>query len=125
MSKILLIMPVRLGGERNMVFGRLKRKGFEMLLTDREEEWIEIVKNELPDLILADMENVRPDESDFMAHSLKIVQKTYKIPIIFMIDERTPLEKQKFINADDYHIKPIEIPRLLEKMKRLLSTDSK
>lgn len=114
-------MPLELGGEVYMLSNRLKRKGFETLIAGRGYEWIEIAQNELPDLILVDMTYLTPQEDDFMIRSLKTVQASQKTPIISLVDKKRLLEKQNIMDIDDYDIKPIEVPRLLEKINRLLS----
>lgn len=120
MSKILLIMPFELGGEIYMLSNRLKRRGFEVVIAGREDEWIEIVQNELPDLILVDMTCLTPQGEDLMIQNLNTVQASQKMSIIFIIDQKTRIYKQNFIDVD-YYLKPIRVPNLLEKINRLLS----
>ncbi len=122
-EKILIIMPLELGGERYMISRRLERKGFETIIAGRIDKWVEIARSESVNLILADMTHITSDENKFMLQGFKTIQATKKIPIIAIVEQETFIEKQNVIDIDDYEVRPIYIPRLVEKINRLLSTD--
>jgi len=107
---------------RDMLPGRLKRKGFECVVAEDGEEAVKLAHSEQPDLILMDM-SLPVKEGWVAAKEIKEAQETKHIPIIalttysFSDDRIFALEA----GCDDFDTKPIELPRLLEKMNRLLS----
>ena len=100
---------------------RLTRKGFDVLLATDGLAAIERARTDQPDLILLDMDLPEIDGWE-AARRLKADPMTTRIPIIAvtayaMVEERT---KSLEAGCDEFETKPIELPRLLEKMAALL-----
>jgi two-component system, cell cycle response regulator DivK len=109
-----------------MLGRRLKRKGFEYVRAYDGEEAVQLAHSELPDLILMDMS--LPVKDGWTAtKEIKAAEKTQHIPIIALTAHEMSGDREQALAAgcDDYDTKPIELPRLVEKMNRLLSSDSK
>jgi two-component system cell cycle response regulator DivK len=120
MAKILLVEDTEMG--RDMLPRRLKRKGFECVRAIDGEEAVKVAHSELPDLILMDMS--LPVKAGWVAaKEIKEAEDTKHIPII-ALTAHSPSDDRKLAleaGCDDFDTKPIELPRLLEKIERLLS----
>jgi CheY-like chemotaxis protein len=121
MMKILLIEDNEMN--RDMLSRRLQRNGFEVSIAVDGEEGIAKAQAEMPALILMDMSLPGIDGWE-ATRRLKGQPQTKAIPIIAltahaMADDR---EKAMAAGCDDFDTKPVELPRLLEKMRALLGT---
>jgi len=85
------------------------------------EEGITAAKAEAPDLILMDMSLPVVDGWE-ATRRLKADAGTQRIPVIGLTAHAMAGDREKAIAAgcDDYDTKPIELPRLLEKVEALL-----
>jgi CheY-like chemotaxis protein len=121
MSKILLVEDNELN--RDMLSRRLLRKGYDVLIAKDGAEGAAIAASEKPDLVLMDMSLPVLDGWE-ATRRLKAVPETRSIPVIALTAHAMSDDKQKALQAgcDDYDTKPIELPRLLEKIERLLGT---
>ncbi len=101
---------------------RLTRQGFQVSLAKDGFEGIERARAELPDLILLDMDLPELDGWQ-TARELKSATPTAGIPIIAVTAYAMVEDRKRSIDAgcDDFETKPIELPRLLEKMTKLLA----
>jgi CheY-like chemotaxis protein len=106
---------------RDMLSRRLIRKGFDVAMAVDGLEAV-IRAAELPDLILMDMslpgidgwEATRRIKSDPVTSAIPIIALTAHA----MADDR---ERALAAGCDDYDTKPIDLPRLLEKINAQLS----
>src|SRR5580765_2539060 len=106
---------------RDMLSRRLQKKGFTVSIAVNGEEALEIVRRELPDLVLMDIS--LPVMDGFEATKrLKSAEETKNIPIIALTAHAMSGDREKAIEAgcDDYDTKPVELPRLLSKIQGLL-----
>jgi two-component system, cell cycle response regulator DivK len=117
MQRILIIEDNE--DNRDMLGRRLQRKGFEIAFAVDGEEGVEKVLSETPDLILLDMSLPRMD-GWAVARALR--SQEIKTPIIALTAHAMQGDREKTIAAgcDDYDTKPVELPRLLEKIETLL-----
>ena len=119
MAKILLVEDNEMN--RDMLSRRLARKGFDVSLAVDGAEGVAKARAEKPDLILLDMSLPVLDGWE-AARQLKGADDTRAIPIIALTAHAMAGDREKALEAgcDDYDTKPIELPRLLEKMAALL-----
>ena len=119
MSKILLVEDNELN--RDMLSRRLLRKGYDVLIAKDGGEGVAIATSERPDLILMDMSLPVLDGWE-ATRRLKAAPETRQIPVIALTAHAMASDKERALEAgcDDYDTKPIELPRLLEKVERLL-----
>ncbi len=119
MAKILLVEDNEMN--RDMLSRRLIRKGFEVVLAIDGEQAVTLAQSELPDLILMDMSLPVIDGWEAMRR-VKAADATSNIPIIALTAHAMSGDREKTLSAgcDDYDTKPIEMPRLLEKIDVLL-----
>jgi CheY-like chemotaxis protein len=119
MAKILLVEDNEMN--RDMLSRRLIRKGFEVVMAIDGEQAVALAQSELPDLILMDMSLPVIDGWE-ATRRVKTADTTSDIPIIALTAHAMSGDREKALNAgcDDYDTKPIEMPRLLEKIDALL-----
>jgi CheY-like chemotaxis protein len=120
MSKLLLIEDNEYN--RDMLLRRLERKGFQVVCAIDGEEGCRMARTEQPDLILMDMH--LPDLDGWEAtRRLKSAPETRTIPIVALTADAMTGDREKAMEAgcDDYDTKPVELPRLLDKINALLT----
>lgn len=106
---------------RDMLSRRLGRKGYEVLLAVDGKTGIDVARASAPDLILMDMSLPVMDGWE-ATRLLKADNILKRIPVIALTAHAMFNDRDKALDAgcDDYDTKPIELPRLLQKMERLL-----
>jgi len=119
MAKILIVEDNEMN--RDMLSRRLIRRGYEIVMAVDGEEGITAAKAEASDLILMDMSLPVVDGWE-ATRRLKADAGTQRIPVIGLTAHAMAGDREKAIAAgcDDYDTKPIELPRLLEKVEALL-----
>ena len=122
MSKILLIEDNEMN--RDMLSRRLERKGFEVALAADGQQGIDAVREDRPDLIIMDMSLPVLDGWE-ATRQLKADPATKDIPIIGLSAHAMAGDREKAMNAgcDDYDTKPVELPRLLDKILGYLGAE--
>lgn len=102
---------------------RLELNDFIVSVVREESERKKRAHNDSPDLILIDMDlTVKSQNAQRIIKELKSDEVTKSIPIIALTRCETEIEESKAAGCDDYEPKPIELPRLLEKIHKCLST---
>lgn len=123
MSRILLVEDNEMN--RDMLSRRLTRRGFEVVIAVDGQEGVEMTQQENPDIVLMDMSLPVLDGWE-ATRRLKAAEETKHIPIIALTAHAMSGDREKTLEAgcDDYDTKPIEFPRLLEKINALLASVS-
>ena len=121
MTKILLIEDNDLN--RDMLSRRLQRSGFEIVCANDGETGVLLAQSEAPALILMDMSLPVLDGWE-ATRRLKSEDSTKAIPIIALTAHAMSSDRDRAfeVGCDDYDTKPVELPRLLEKIAALLPT---
>ena len=121
MWRILLVEDNEMN--RDMLSRRLTRKGYEVVTADDGARGLAAAASEKPDLILMDMSLPVVDGWE-ATRRLKASKETQAIPVIALTAHAMPADLEKALQAgcEDYDTKPVELPRLLGKIERLLST---
>jgi CheY-like chemotaxis protein len=120
MPRILLVEDNELS--RDMLSRRLIRRGYDVLLATDGAQGVDVARSGAPDIILMDMSLPVIDGWE-ATRRLKAGEDTRDIPIIALTafamasDERQAREA----GCDDFDTKPVDLPRLLEKVERWLS----
>jgi CheY-like chemotaxis protein len=124
MPKILLVEDNEMN--RDMLSRRLERKGYQVVLAVDGQSGIAMAHTHEPDLILMDMSLPVVDGWE-ATRRLKADASTQDIPVIALTAHAMSSDRDKALEAgcDDYDTKPIELPRLLEKIEALLSAATK
>src|ERR1051325_5162795 len=117
-AKILLVEDNEMN--RDMLSRRLERKGYQVVMAVDGGAGVEMASSEKPDLILMDMS--LPVLNGWEAtRQIKANPVTAGIPVIALTAHAMATDREKALEAgcEDYDTKPIELPRLLEKMETL------
>ena len=119
MSKILLVEDQEMN--RDMLSRRLKKRGYDVVIAVDGAEGLEKARSEAPDLILMDMSLPVIDGWD-ATRQLKADEATRPIPVVALTAHAMSTDREKALAAgcDAYETKPVELPRLLETMEKLL-----
>ena len=122
MSKILLVEDNEMN--RDMLSRRLKRKGYEVAVAEDGQQGVDMARSESPDLILMDMSLPVIDGWE-ATRQVKAAPETQGIPIIALTAHAMVGDRQKAMDAgcNEYDTKPVELPRLLGKIKALLGEE--
>ena len=120
MAKILLVEDNEMN--RDMLSRRLLRKGYEVVMAVDGEQAVAMAQSEKPDLILMDMSLPVIDGWE-ATRRVKAIEASSGIPIIALTAHAMSGDRERALGAgcDDYDTKPIEMPRLLEKIDALLA----
>jgi CheY-like chemotaxis protein len=121
MPKVLLVEDNEMN--RDMLSRRLERKGFDVVFALDGQAAVEIADSELPDLILMDMSLPIMDGWE-ATRRIKANDKLNNIPIIALTAHAMSGDREKALQAgcEEYDTKPVDFPRLIEKINVLLKT---
>ena len=123
MAKILLVEDNEMN--RDMLSRRLARRGYEVVSAVDGGQGVAMARSESPDLILMDMDLPVLDGWE-ATRQLKAAPETQAIPIIALTAHAMVGERDKALEAgcDDYDTKPVDFPRLLEKVEAFLGKEA-
>jgi CheY-like chemotaxis protein len=105
---------------------RLRRRGYDVVIARDGKQGLTMAlstpKGERPDLILMDM-NLPLLDGWEATRLIKADPKGKNTPVIALTAHALTGDRDKALEAgcDDYHTKPVELPRLLEQMEALLA----
>jgi two-component system, cell cycle response regulator DivK len=105
-----------------MLSNRLRRRGYELIAAPDGEIGIALAKSEAPALILMDLSLPVMDGWE-ATRRLKAASETRHIPVVALSAHSMAGDREKALAAgcDDFDTKPVELPRLLEKIASLLA----
>ncbi len=122
MAKLLLVEDEK--DIQEMLARRLVKRGHAVVTASDGAEACALAKSEQPDLILMDI-SLRGSALDGWeaTRQIKAAPETRAIPVIALTAHALPEHQARCQEAgcDDYDTKPIDLPRLLEKIQALLS----
>jgi CheY-like chemotaxis protein len=104
-----------------VIKNRLGRAGYTVLIATDGEQGVSMAAAERPDLILMDLRLPVLDGWE-ATRRIKAQPETRDIPIIALTAHAMTGDREKALEAgcDDFDTKPVEMPRLLEKVRALL-----
>jgi len=119
MIKILLVEDNEMN--RDMLSRRLERKGYGIVMALDGQQAVDMAASEAPALILMDMSLPIIDGWE-ATRRIKANDTTKGIPIIALTAHAMQGDelKAKEAGCDDFDTKPVELPRLLEKIEAQL-----
>ena len=120
MPKILLVEDNEMN--RDMLSRRLQKRGYEVVIAVDGQQGVALAQAEAPALIVMDMSLPVLDGWE-ATRQLKAAPATRAIPIIALTAHAMAGDRERAqeAGADDFDTKPVELPRLLEKIEALLS----
>jgi two-component system cell cycle response regulator DivK len=108
-----------------MLKNRLTRAGFTVVVATDGAEGVAMARSERPDLILMDL--TLPDiDGKEATRRIKADPATNDIPVIALTANAMAGDREEAIAAgcDDFDTKPVELPRLLGKIRALAPAGS-
>ena len=120
MPNILLVEDQEMN--RDMLSRRLRKRGYDVAIAVDGAEGLEKARSEAPDLILMDMSLPVIDGWE-ATRQLKADDATKGIPVVALTAHAMTTDREKALEAgcDAYETKPVELPRLLETIEKLLA----
>ena len=115
MTKILIVEDNEMN--RDMLSRRLERRGYTVVMAFDGEHGVEVAKAELPDLILMDMSLPMIDGWE-ATRRIRAQAETATIPVIALTAHAMDGDRERAmeVGCNEYDVKPIELPRLMEKI---------
>lgn len=119
MSKILLVDDNE--ENQDMLSRRLQRRGYEVILAQDGVQAVALARSEMPDMILMDMNMPLMDGWE-ATRLLRSEAQTQALAIIALTAHAMAGDRTKALEAgcDDYHSKPVDLPKLLAQIEQLL-----
>jgi two-component system cell cycle response regulator DivK len=119
MPKILLVEDNELN--RDMLSRRLQRSGFNVVAAVDGPEGIRMARDEQPDLILMDVALGEMDGWEATL-AIKADPALASTPIVALTAHALESDRRRSVEVGcaDFDTKPVDYPRLLEKIERLL-----
>ena len=99
-----------------------RKAGYEVFIARDGSEVLELLKTEIPDMILLDI--MMPKVDGFTTlQEIKSQDNLKDIKVIFLSAKNNPadIEKGLKMGADDYITKPYSIKKLTERVEKLLA----
>ena len=120
MAKILLVEDNEMN--RDMLSRRLEKRGYEVVIAVDGQQGVARAHAEAPALIVMDMSLPVLDGWE-ATRQLKSAPATRAIPVIALTAHAMAGDRERAMEAgaDDFDTKPVELPRLLEKIEVLLA----
>ena len=108
-----------------MLKSRLSRAGYTVIIATDGAQGVALAASERPDLVLMDLSLPVLDGWE-AARRIKAAPETGRIPIIALTAHAMPGDQEKALAAgcDDFDTKPVEMPRLLGKIRALVPAGS-
>jgi DNA-binding response OmpR family regulator len=122
MANILLVEDNEMN--RDMLSRRLARRGYSVSIAVDGQSGLRMALDDIPDLILMDV--TLPDVDGLeITRRLKSDERTCRVPIIVLTARAMATDREEAFAAgsDDYDVKPVEMDRLLGKMRALLQKE--
>src|SRR5215510_9307620 len=123
MPKLLLVEDN--DNNRDLLFRRLTRKGYDVIIAADGAEGLAMANAHNPDLILMDMTLPVMDGWE-ATRTLKASDLTRNIPVIALTALALAGDREQALAAgcDDYEPKPVNLSRLMEKIELLVKRNS-
>jgi CheY-like chemotaxis protein len=123
MARILLVEDNEMN--RDMLSRRLQRKGYEVRIAIDGAEAVSMTNADCPDLILMDMSLPVMNGAD-ATRVIRGTDAVRRVPILALTASAMSGDRELALAAgcDDYDTKPVDLPRVLEKIEALLARRS-
>src|SRR5437868_3584432 len=120
MTKVLLVEDNEMN--RDMLGRRLQRQGFVVCFAVDGASGVRAAGEEMPDVILMDVALGEMDGWE-ATKLIKANPKTASIPVIALTAHALASDRETSVQVgcSEYDTKPVDMPRLLEKISRCLS----
>ena len=122
MATVLLVEDNEMN--RDMLSRRLKKRGYDLLIAEDGEQGVTQADNNHPDIILMDMSLPGIDGVE-ATRQIRSMSHTSSIPIIALTAHAMESDRKRCLEAgcDEFETKPVDLPRLLQKIAQLLPAE--
>ena len=119
MIKVLLVEDNELN--RDMLSRRLQRKGYQVVTAVDGAQGVQMAESEAPDIILMDM-SLPVLDGWAATEKIRANAKTAAIPVIALTAHAMTSDRERALacGCSDFDTKPIDFPRLIDKIQKLL-----
>jgi len=119
MATILLVEDNEMN--RDMLSRRLERRGYDVIVAVDGEDGVARAAADRPDLVVMDMSLPGIDGWE-ATRQLKAAAETSAIPVLALTAHAMAGDRERAVAAgcDEFDTKPVDFPRLLEKIAALL-----
>jgi len=123
MAKILLVEDNEMN--RDMLSRRLERRGYEVIVAVDGEDGVARAKADGPDLVVMDLSLPGIDGWE-ATRQLKAADETRSIPVLALTAHAMAGDRERALEAgcDEFDTKPVDLPRLVDKIEGLLGGGS-
>jgi CheY-like chemotaxis protein len=123
MARILLVEDNEMN--RDMLSRRLERRGYEVIVAVDGEEGVARARADAPDVVLMDLSLPGIDGWE-ATRRLKAADETRSIPVLALTAHAMAGDREKAleVGCDDFDTKPVDLPRLVDKIEGLLGSGS-
>lgn len=123
MTKILLVEDDE--ANYDMLSRRLIRRGYEVVMAHDGVNGVKMAQSAKPDLILMDM-NLPEMDGWTATRTIRQIPEIKDVPIIALTAHAISGDRERCIEAgcNDYDSKPVDFPRLLSRIEKLVGTPS-
>ena len=123
MARILLVEDNEMN--RDMLSRRLERRGYEVICAVDGEEGVVRAKDDAPDVVLMDLSLPGIDGWE-ATRQLKAAEETRAIPVLALTAHAMAGDRERALEAgcDEFDTKPVDLPRLVDKIEALLGGGS-
>ena len=123
MARILLVEDNEMN--RDMLSRRLERRGYEVICAVDGEEGVARAKDDAPDVVVMDLSLPGIDGWE-ATRQLKAAEETRAIPVLALTAHAMAGDRERALEAgcDDFDTKPVDLPRLVDKIEALLGGGS-
>src|ERR671933_518447 len=120
MPKVLLVEDNEMN--RDMLSRRLERRGYEVVLAVDGQQGVDLARTAQPAVVLMDM-SLPVLDGGKAPRQIKAAPETAGIPVIALTAHAMGGDREKAlaVGCDDYDTKPVDLPRLLEKIESALA----
>src|SRR5437762_8732088 len=119
MPKILIVEDNE--ENRDSLSRRLQRRGFEVVTADDGKARLAMAQSEKPDLVLMDMNMPELDGWE-ATRQIKAIEGLGDLPVLALTAHALAGDKERALQVGcaDYHTKPVDFPKLLAQIERIL-----
>jgi len=111
---------------KQLLQSRLEAQGFNVITAVDGEAALRAVGFEMPDAIILDLE-LQGQDGLSVCRQLRANPETARVPLLVLSGEGEQIDQllSNDLDADDFMTKPLDLKKLLVKIKRILFPDKK
>ena len=101
----------------------LEAQGYQVIMAEDGDQYLQLVKKEKPDLVMLDILMVRKDGVQTLKELMQANPKE-KVIMVTVVGQEQVIKEAMKAGASDYILKPFDFENILETVKRVLKTEN-